>query len=430
MNIRRCCIIVILLSVFFLVSGIGTFSSAVNKTSPEQASAIREKDENQKKQPGKSPEPSSPDIRIIKGTVEKGDTASGLLDAYLPLKTVYDISGKSRKVFPLSRLNRGHTYRITIEDEKFASFEYEINREEKLVVCRKKNDFSITREPIEYDYDLEVISGTIESSLFSAVQKTGESIEIAIRLSEIFAWDIDFIKDIQPGDRFRVLVKKRFRNGRPAGYEKVLAAFFTNRGTQYKAFYHKNKQGRAGYFDETGDSMQKKFLKAPLSFTRISSKYSNSRLHPILKEYRPHRGVDYAAPEGTPIKAVGAGTVTSLGYNKSMGNYIEIRHPNGFKTGYNHMSGFAKGVQKNKEVEQGQVIGYVGETGYATGPHLDFRMEKHSKPIDPMKYESPPANPISSDEMKRFRAQIRRFSERILTASSESGTDQDSREST
>ncbi|MCF8045858.1 MAG: peptidoglycan DD-metalloendopeptidase family protein [Desulfarculaceae bacterium] len=423
MSIRRWCVIVILLSGFFFVSGIGTLSRAVNKTGPEKEAVIEKKAEKQMKEPAEEP---SPDVRTIKGTVEKGDTASGILDDHLPLKTVYDISRKSRKVFPLHRLNRGHIYRITLEEGTFASFEYEIDREEKLVVCREKEEFSITRKPIEYDCDVKVISGTIEASLFSAVQKAGEGIEIAIRLSEIFAWDIDFIRDIRPGDRFRVLVKKRYKNGNPAGYERVLAAFFTNRGNQYKAFYHENKDGRAGYYDENGDSMQKKFLKAPLSFSRISSKYSNSRLHPIFKEYRPHRGVDYAAPEGTPIKAVGAGTVTAFGYNKSMGNYISVRHPNGFKTGYNHMSRFAEGMKRNKEVEQGEVIGYVGATGYATGPHLDFRMKKRNKPIDPLKYESPPANPINPEEMERFRAEISRFSERILTASSDTPSDRES----
>ena len=426
MSIRRWCIIVMLLSGFFFVSGIGTFSRAVNKTGSETVPAVREKAEKQIKETNKSPDPPSPEIRTVKGTVEKGDTASGILDAYLPLKTIYEISRKSREVFPLSRLNRGHNYRVILEDGDFASFEYEIDREEKLVVCREKEEFSFARKPIEYDCEVKVISGTIEASLFSAVQKTGESIEIAIRLSEIFAWDIDFIRDLQPGDRFRVLVKKRYRNGKPAGYENVLAAFFTNKDKQYKAFYHENKNGKAGYYDENGDSMQKKFLKAPLSFSRISSKYSNSRLHPIFKEYRPHRGVDYAAPRGTPIKAVGAGRITAIGYNKGMGNYINIRHPNGFKTGYNHMCRFAKRMKHNKEVEQGEVIGYVGSTGYSTGPHLDFRMKKHNSPIDPLKYESPPAKPINPEEMERFRAEISRFSERILTASSEPATDRES----
>ncbi len=424
MGIKRWSVLVILLTGFFFVSGIGTFSRAINKTDPDTDTAVREKAEKKRQE---TPEKQPPDIRTIKGTVENGDTASGILDDYLPLQTIYDISRKSEKVYPLRRLNRGHSYRIVLQDGDFGSFEYEIDREEKLVVSREKEEFSITRHPIEYDCTVSVISGTIEASLFSAVQKAGESIEIAIRLSEIFAWDIDFIRDIQPKDRFRVLVKKRFRNGKHAGYEKVLAAFFTNRGKQYKAFYHENKNGQAGYYDENGDSLQKKFLKAPLSFSRISSRYSKSRLHPIFKEYRPHRGVDYAAPKGTPIKAVGAGRISTIGYNKGMGNYINIRHPNGFKTGYNHMSRFAKGIKRNTEVEQGEVIGYVGSTGYSTGPHLDFRMKKHGRPIDPLKYESPPAKPINPEEMERFRAEISRFSERILTASSESS---DSREST
>ncbi|MFO7753647.1 MAG: peptidoglycan DD-metalloendopeptidase family protein [Desulfobacteraceae bacterium] len=430
MNKRRWCVIIILLSGFFFVSGISTHSRPVSKKGSENSDTGPAISEQKQKQETPAPEKQPSDIRIIKGTVKNGDTVSDILDDYLPMKTIYELCKKSSGVYPLEKLHRGRNYRIKLKNGTLVGFEYEIDRNDKLVLSKDQDTFSITKEPIEYDCNVTVISGTIESNLFSAVKKAGESIEMAIKLSEIFAWDIDFIRDLQPGDHFRVLVKKRNRNGRPAGYEKVMAAFFTNKGTQYKAFLHKDKDGRTGYYDENGNSLQKKFLKAPLSFSRISSGYTNKRLHPIFKTYRPHRGVDYAAPRGTPIKTVGDGTITAAGYNKGMGKYINIRHPNGFETGYNHMSKFAKGMKKNKKVEQGEVIGYVGATGYATGPHLDFRMKKRGNPIDPLKHESPPAKPVNPNEMDSFQAKIDRFSQRILTAQSDSGSGSEDREST
>jgi murein DD-endopeptidase MepM/ murein hydrolase activator NlpD len=210
-----------------------------------------------------------------------------------------------------------------------------------------------------------------------------------------------------------VLVEKRYRDGRFWGYGKIQAAFFTNQGTLFKAFLYQDSNGEYGYYDEQGKSLQKSFLKAPLAFSHISSKFTRKRLHPILKEYRPHPGVDYAAPEGTPIKTVGDGTITHIGYNKGMGNYINVRHPNGYITEYNHMCKFAKGMKRQKQVSQGDVIGYVGMTGYATGPHLDFRMKKNGRLVDPLKHKSPPAKPVASDEMNIFKARALEMSRKI-----------------
>ena len=366
------------------------------------------------------------DVTIIKKAVKKGDTASTLLNDYLSLKTIYAISRKSCEVFPLGNINRGQNYTITLKRGVLVKFEYEIDSEDKLVVKREGGDFSITRASIPYTFRVELVSGKISSNLFSAVKRAGESCEMALALTDIFAWDIDFIRDIQPGDHFKVLVEKRYRNKEEAGYEKILAAVFSTSGRVHRAFLYKDLNGRTGYYDENGNSLHKKFLKAPLSFSKISSRYSKNRFHPIFKTYRPHRGVDYAASRGTPIKAVGEGVIAGMGYSKSMGNYINIRHPNGFETGYNHMYRFAKTMKKGKRVCQGDVIGYVGSTGYSTGPHLDFRMKKNGRSIDPLKYNSPPANPIGKAEMDRFRAAISRFSKEIMTARVPSSRDGES----
>ncbi|CCK82238.1 M23 family metallopeptidase [Desulfobacula toluolica] len=356
------------------------------------------------------------DIQIIKGIVKYGDTASSLLNKYLPLQTIYEISRRSSEGFTLSHIRKGQPYKIILQENTLVGFEYEINKNDRLVIQKNKDIFSIDQVPIEYDKILEIVSSTITSSLFEAVKKSGERIQLALRLSDIFAWDIDFIRDIKPGDQFKILVEKRYRDGKSAGYGQIHAAFFTNNGNLFKAFLHKDSKGIPGYYDENGNSLQKAFLKAPLAFSRISSKFTKKRMHPILKEYRPHPGVDYAAPKGTPIKTVGDGVITQIGYNKGMGNYINIRHYNGYITSYNHMSKFAKGMKKNKQVLQGNVIGYVGMTGYATGPHLDFRMKKNGKLIDPLKHRPPAAKPVNPDEMDRFLAKIQKLSAKILMA--------------
>ncbi|MBT3807596.1 MAG: peptidoglycan DD-metalloendopeptidase family protein [Desulfobacula sp.] len=363
------------------------------------------------------------EVEILKGVVKQGDTASSLLNKYLPLKTIYEINRLSSDIFSLTHIRKGQPYRIILKGEDLVGFVYEIDNEEKLVVQKENGIFSINQEPIKYDVDLEVVSATITSSLFEAVRKSGESSKLAQKLSDIFAWDIDFIRDIQPGDQFQILVEKRYRDAKFSGYGDIQAAFFTSNGTPYKAFLHKKSNGTSGYYDENGKSLQKAFLKAPMAFSRISSGFSPKRMHPILNEYRSHKGVDYAAPKGTPIKTVGDGVITEIGYNKSMGNYINIHHYNGYITSYYHMNKFVKGMKKKKKVRQGEMIGYVGMTGYATGNHLCFRMNKNGKMVDPLKYKSPPSNPIKPGEMDLFLAKIQKSSEIILSVHKLAATD-------
>lgn len=355
-------------------------------------------------------------IKIVSGVVKSGDTTSSILDPYLPLKTIYEISSRKIDDFSFARIRKGQPYRVILNKKELIRFEYEIDAADRFVIEKKQDRFSVYREAIEYDVNIETVSGVITSNLFYAVRKAGEKQELADRLSDIFAWDIDFLRDIQPGDRFKVLVEKRYRNGRLVGYGQIKAAFFVNRASVYKAFLYTDINGHSGYYDEHGNSLQKAFLKAPLSFSRISSRFTYRRMHPIFKEYRPHPGVDYAAPKGTPVRTVGDGIVSRIGWNKGMGNFVEVRHYNGYTTSYNHMNNFAKGIKKNKKILQGDVIGYVGMTGYATGPHLDFRMKKNGNLIDPLKYRIPSEKPVNPDEMNRFLAQTRKLSEMILAS--------------
>ena len=359
------------------------------------------------------PRTGRPDVRIIKGKIKKGDTISVLLDPYLPLKTIYRLNHRSTRIFSLQKMQPGKPYRITVQKGRMTRFEYNIDMADRLVIQKCSDGFTMGRLPVEYTTTLETVSATITSSLFEAVRKSGEQCELALKLSGIFAWDIDFIRDIRPEDNFRVLVEKRFYEGKFSGYGKVRAASFTNRGKTFNAFLHKTAAGSEGYYDENGSSLQKAFLKAPLEFSRISSKFALKRMHPILKEYRSHPGVDYAAPEGTPVKTVGDGIIAAFGHSSTTGNYVMIRHSNGYTTRYYHLSGFPEGMRHNRKVLQGDIIGYVGMTGYATGPHLCFRMQKDGRAVDPLTHKFPSATPVAPVEMDQFQARIRKLAKKI-----------------
>jgi len=345
-------------------------------------------------------------VCVEKSRVSKGDTPSTILEGHIPLKTIYALSKKSKQTYPLTKIRRAHQYKIFNRDDSFFSFEYEINSEEKLVIVETGNGYSIRREPIPFTVEIKKIEEKITTSLFAAVEKAGEKHKLGLKLTDIFAWDIDFSRDIRPGDSFSVIVEKRFREGKETGYGNILAASFLNRGMTNNAFLFKDSTSKSAYYNEVGNSLRKSFLKAPLTFSKISSGYSNSRLHPILNKIRAHKAIDYAAPTGTPIKTVGDGVISTKKKNRAAGNYIIVRHNNGYETVYNHMSRFAKGIKKGKRVVQGEVIGYVGSTGLATGPHLDFRMKKNGKYINPLKVKTTSAEPVSPLDMDMFKKRI------------------------
>ncbi len=345
-------------------------------------------------------------VCVEKGLVGKGDTPSKILEGHIPLKIIYALSKKSKQTYPLTKMRREHQYKIFNRDNSFFSFEYEINSEEKLVIVEIGNDYSIRREPIPFIVKRKEINEIITTSLFDAVEKAGENYKLGLKLTDIFAWDIDFSRDIQPGDSFSIIVEKRFKDGKEAGYGDIVATSFSNRGMIYNAFLFEDSTSKNAYYNENGKSLRKSFLKAPLTFSKISSGYSNSRLHPILNIIRPHKAIDYAAPTGTPIKTVGDGVVSVKRRNRSAGNFIVIRHNNGYETVYNHMSRFASGIKKGKRVMQGDVIGYVGNTGLSTGPHLDFRMKKNGKYINPLKVKTTSATPVSPLDMDMFKKAI------------------------
>jgi murein DD-endopeptidase MepM/ murein hydrolase activator NlpD len=360
-----------------------------------------------------APEPSlapppEPEIRreIIEGTIHPGETLSNLLGEYCSPAELHELSVRSRPVFPLSSICAGQPYRLIVNDGALERFEYDINRNDQFIIHRGEEKLEVSRIPIEYETRVELIRGHITSSLYDAVASSGERSELAVRLADIFAYDVDFLRDVRSGDSFQVVIEKRQRDGVQAGYGQLLAAEFNNQGRTFQAFRFQADKNSSAYYDAAGRSLRKAFLKAPLSFTRISSGFSMKRFHPITKSWKAHPAIDYAAPTGTPVMAIGNATIKEIGRTSNNGNYIKLSHTNGYESMYLHLNGFAKGMQRGKRVEQGQVIGYVGSTGLATGPHLCFRMTQNGKPINPTTIKSVPSAPLGNEALGRFKAQI------------------------
>ena len=341
---------------------------------------------------------------LFQGTVKAGDTGGSLLQQWLSPSDIQELADACNDVFPLRRLREGRPYSVSLEGDALVRFEYEIDNDQKLIVEKPADSFEARLEDIAHDVVLEHVSGTIESNLFQTVADIGETPALAIALADIFAWEINFIRDLQPGDSFNLVIEKRFREGTFRSYGTMYAAVFINQGTTSEAFRFKDSTGQPHYYTTKGESVKRAFLKAPLAFNRISSTFSHRRLHPVLQVWRAHPAIDYAAPTGTPVKAVGSGVVTFSGWGNGAGNYIALRHGQGFETMYLHLSGFAKGLKKGKNVRQGEVIGFVGSTGQSTGPHLDFRMKKNGVYINPLKTLSPRTEPVSKKDFDEFKA--------------------------
>ena len=247
-----------------------------------------------------------------------------------------------------------------------------------------------------------ITNGEVYNSFYQSAIDRGIPPEVIMEIADIFAWDIDFLVDIRPEDTFQVILNKYYRKGECIGHGKVLAVRFVNQKRIHESFYFNDSKDRSGYYDKGGKSLRKAFLKSPLRYRRISSYFSLKRFHPILKIYRPHYGVDYAAPSGTPVESIGDGRVIFIGWKGGYGRYISIRHNHIYETGYGHLSRFAKGLKKGSRVRQGDVIGYVGSSGLSTGPHLDFSVSERGRFVDPLRIKSPPAFRLDREDRKRF----------------------------
>ena len=271
-----------------------------------------------------------------------------------------------------------------------------------VVVERDGDSIRARREMRPVERDLLVVDGTVRSSLFDAMSATGESETLALELADLFQWDIDFHREVREGDTFALLVERVRSEGTTVAYGPVIAATYTNRGKRYTAVRYAFAGSKDSYYDEHGSPVRKQFLRAPLRFSRLTSRFSLSRMHPILGQRMPHWGVDYAAPVGTPVMATADGVVTFTGWRGGGGNAVEIRHAGGFVTAYLHLSRFATGIHPGARVAQGQVIGFVGTTGMSTGPHLDYRITQNGSHLNPLRVGKEPAPPLPKNELPRF----------------------------
>ncbi|MEI7895588.1 MAG: peptidoglycan DD-metalloendopeptidase family protein [bacterium] len=339
---------------------------------------------------------------IVYGTVGNNQNLSLMLSGYIPGATIERIANETREIFDVRKIKAGNRYaRIVSKDSaKLTKYVvYEINPID-FVVYDVSDSLKAYKDKKKVSRLVKTSTGTITSSLWNCFVENKLDINLGMALSDVYAWTVDFY-GLQKGDNFKVIYEEVYVDNKLIGIDRILASRFHSNGRDYYA-YNFEQQGRNEYFDENGQSLQRSFLKAPLKFSRISSRFSRSRMHPILRIARPHFGVDYSAPRGTPVVALGDGHVNEVGFHGGYGRFISIRHNSVYTTTYAHLSGYAKGLKAGSNVRQGEVVGYVGSSGLSTGPHLDFRVYRNGSPTDPLKLVSPPSKPVDEKDRTRF----------------------------
>lgn len=352
---------------------------------------------------------------VERKTVERGESWSKILGDYgIGTQKVLRLDQLTKEICPLRTIRLGSHYTtFTRQDSTAVKLDYlvyEKNLVDYVVFAFVGDTVAVREGQREVEIRRKKSSATISTSLWGAIMEADLPYSLAAEMEEIYQWTVDFF-GIQNGDHFTVIYDEKFIDTLSVGVGRIWGAKFTHRGKEIYAIPFE-QNGKLQYWEADGGSLRKQLLKAPLKFTRISSKFSHARFHPVLKRYRPHHGVDYAAPSGTPVRAVADGVVTKKSYDKAAGNMLKIKHPGNLSSGYLHLRGFAKGIKVGARVSQGQVIGYVGNTGRSTGPHLDFRLWKGSTAINPLKVPQKPSEPISKDNFDRFeRVRIRVMAE-------------------
>jgi len=346
-------------------------------------------------------------LNVTTEAVASGQTLSGILDGYgCGGRVIDEMVRKCDGVFDLRQLREGNKYTVFTamdgsQDLQYLVYESSLS---DFITFRFKDTLAVYAQKKEIETRRRMGAATIESSLWNAAVGAGMNGTVAMNLADVYQWSIDFYA-IQSGDSFKVIYDELFIDGKSVGVGTIWGAVFNHGGKDYYAIryrYTENGVEQHGYWDETGRSLKSAFLKAPLKYTRISSKFSNSRLHPVLRIRRPHHGVDYAAPLGTPVHAIANGVVTHKYFERGGGNVLKIKHSRGYVSGYLHLSRYAKGIKEGTQVKQGDLIAYVGSTGTSTGPHLDFRIWKNGTAIDPLKMTDVKGEDISPVQRTGF----------------------------
>lgn len=341
------------------------------------------------------------DYQVDQQQVAKNDFLSTILDRYhIPPTTVSQLSEKSKGIFDVRKISLGRPYTVYKDEAgKAAYFIYQPN-EIDYIVYDLRDSVKVYAGKKDVEKRIASVSGIIDGSLYGALEAEGASPDLAVQLAEIYGWAVNFYR-INKGDWFKILYERTYVEGEPLGSGRILSAIFSQNGKEYQAYYFQAEGSeKGGYYDENGNSLKRSFLKAPLKYSRISSKFTMRRLHPVQRIWKAHLGTDFAAPHGTPIVATADGVVTESSFGSGNGNYVKLKHDAVYETQYLHMS--KRAVKKGQRVTQGQVIGYVGSTGLATGPHVCYRFWKNGKQVDALKQQFAPSTPISAEYKHAF----------------------------
>ena len=343
------------------------------------------------------------DYKTDSGLIKPNQNLSDLLARRgVPTETIHVINQHFEGVFDVRTMRVGQPYTFFMDEDSTQLLKYLVYEHNPIeyVVVDFENDYRVTKGVKPTEWKQKEVKGKVESSLWVALQQQQTSPMLAMLMSDIFGWTIDFF-DLKKEDEFRILYEQQFVDSIPLPKFRICAASYQQEDSLYYAipFTQDNEEL---YYNERGNSLEGAFLKAPLDFYRITSRFTNRRFHPVLKRYRAHHGVDYAAPTGTPVYSIGSGKVISVGWAGGGGNTVKIRHNDTYVTSYMHLSRYAKGLKVGQAVKQKEVIGYVGSTGLSTGPHLDFRVYERGKPINPLTIKSQPKKPISQENKEAF----------------------------
>ena len=351
------------------------------------------------------PAADEPLLHELTTKVERGDnTLAALARLNFDAATSYQIIHAAKQTYALKEIHAGRSFQ-RIDNRLGTTLYYSIDAINRLSLHRPQGaeEWQASLEQRQTHSRQRIAAGIIHDNLFLAASQAGLDQRTTMNLIDIFAWDVDFARDIRDGDSFRVLYEERFSDDGKLLESNILAAEFTNQGKSFRAVRYEQADGQVHYYNPEGKSMRKAYLKAPLKFSRISSRFSTKRKHPVLGYTRAHRGIDYAAASGTPIHAIGDGHIAEIGWKGGYGRFILIRHNNReHTTAYGHMRRYGRGMAKGKRVSQGDVIGYVGTSGLSTGPHLHFEFRVRNRAVNPLTIKLPPAEPIAKAEQARF----------------------------
>lgn len=341
-----------------------------------------------------------------------------ILNSYgISARKINQLEKKADSIFPLNKIRADKMYTAFTHTEQGEDgprrvldyMVYHSSKEDYITFAFVGDSVDVRRERLPIELKRRTVTAEITSSLWGAIMAQDLPYALADEFEDLFQWSVDFFS-IQEGDSFTIVFDEKYADGKSIGIGKIYGARFKKGKKEFYAIPYADANGKLAYWDYDGTSIKKQMLQAPLKYTRISSKFTYKRLHPVHRVYRPHLGVDYAAPSGTPVHSVADGVVTKAGWGGGGGNTIKIKHSGGLETGYLHLKGFAKGIKVGAHVNQGQLIGYVGSTGTSTGPHLDYRIWQNGKPVDPLQVTQQPTDPIS----KKHRAGFENLRDRII----------------